>query len=125
MRSVIRAYSPIKKQYIIDQNKAHAWMEKKDHNEEIRDTLKDIHGHTSSAIPSHTSSILSSPSKKQKQKQKQTQYVLPKPSVDSFMTSPVVVKKPKKVPNARERERHNTSTEIGPDSSEVEESEYS
>jgi hypothetical protein len=84
MRAVVRAYSPIQKQYTIDKSKPHAWMEKKDHDEEIRNTLKDIHGRPSSP---------SSSSLKHKQH---------KPSVDSFM-SPMKTKKARETSTSSRR----------------------
>ena len=130
MRAVVRAYSPIQKQFTIDPSKTHAWMEKKDHNEEIRNTLKDIHGHGQpAAAMGAQSSLLSSANSKKQHKQRGLQ----KPAVNSFMTSPLTTKKKtSRVTSSELRQRHfendianNNSSVIGPDSSELEESKCS
>lgn len=68
MQAVVRAYSPIQKHFTIDPRKDHAYLERKDHDDEIRNTLKDIRGRPSSA----NTTLL-----------KQSR---DKPSVDSFMS---------------------------------------
>lgn len=82
IQAVVRAYSPIQKHFTIDPHKAHAYMERKDHDEEIRNTLKDIHGRPKSA----TVMMIASPPVSRKQQ------FHDKPSVESFM-SPLISKK--------------------------------
>ena len=114
MQAVVRAYSPIQKHFTIDPEKAHAWMERKDHNEEIRSTLKDLRPRPATA---HSATQSSLPMKQK----------LQKPSVNSFM-SPVKSIKSRES-SATLRKRHveavmdkNATHVIGCDSTAMKES---
>ena len=107
VRTIVRAYSPIKQHFALDKSKPHAWLEKKDHDDEIRNTLKDMNVQMTRNSSSQQKNL--------------------KPTVESFM-SPLKTKNRRHTSTDRriqyfrqDIEKHD-STVVGPDSNVEDES---